>query len=318
MIENSTQILEAGNTVLEDVMNGVVFTTSITGIFLNIATIMALSHLPWSSKPNLRLVLSLCLANLTFATNYFTYMIAYYSNPSQSGYAFSCLMFEILRCVIYLFMYFNITYIVLDLYLAVTNPLGYASIITTVRTNKLLISTIFVCLVITALAIVFNYITLDETTQVHTHESSCSIYPSFLYIRSIHWIYKVSVFICIPVFIVLLVIILLAVQATHMTANINIGTSNLRGVINVYLVVSAFLLCFGPYQFVSFYIQYYPEMYDYYMTLVQTFERMFYLCSFITPLIYCLRMNAVKKGYTLMFKKCISAASDYQSVLYGE
>lgn len=316
--ENDTDTIVVGNKVTEDVINGIAFTISIVGVFLNIATVMAVSHLPWSSKPNLRLVQSVCIANLFFLLNYFFYMIAYYSNPSQSGYAPTCLMFEILRCVIYLFIYLNITYIVLDLYLSVTNPLGYASIITTSRTNKMLVMTIFICLIITALAVMFNYITLDTNSKIHTHESSCSIYPSYQYIRSLHWIYKVSVFICIPVFIVLLVIILLAVQATCSTTNINNGSSNTRGVINVYLVVSSFLICFGPYQFVSFYIQYCPDMYIYYMTLVQVFERMFYLCAFLTPLIYSLRMNSVKKGYTLMFKKCISAASDYQSVLYGE
>ena len=318
MTENETEIQIVKGEIRQDVINGVAFTVSIAGVFLNIATIMAVSHLPWSSKPNLRLVLSVCLANLVFLLNYFFYMIAYYSNPSQSGYATTCLMFEILRCGIYLFIYFNMSYIVLDLYLAVTNPLGYASIITTTRTNKMLVMTIFFCLIITSMAVLFNYLSLDSTTIVHTHESSCSIYPNFLYIRSLHWIYKVSVFICIPVFIVLLVIIVLAVQATHSSSNITNGTSTSREVINVYVVVSAFLLCFGPYQFVSFYIQYYPNMYYTYMALVQIFEHMFYLSAFLTPLIYSLRMNAVKKGYTLMFKKCISAASEYQSVLYGD
>lgn len=317
--ENGTgQVVELSNKMTENIANGIVFTTSIAGIFLNISTIMAVSHLPWSSKPNLRLVFSLCIGNLMFLLNYFLYMIAFYSNPTKSGYATTCLMYEILRCVIYLYMYFNITYIVLDLYLAVTNPLGYASIITTTRTNKTLVCTIVVCLIITALTVMFNYLTLDKTTQVHTHESSCSIYPSFLYIRSLHWIFKVSVFICIPVFIVLLVIILLAVQATNSATNKNIGSSNARGIVNVYLIVSAFLSCFAPYQFISFYIQYYPDMYNYYMTFVQIFERMYYLEAFLTPLIYSLRMNAVKKGYKLMFKKCISAATDYQNVLYGE
>lgn len=318
MEENDTRLLTVEDKITEDVINGIAFTTSIVGIFLNIATIMAVSHLPWSAKPNLKLVQSVCVANLLFLLNYFFYMITYYSNPSQSGYAATCLMFEILRCVIYLFIYLNMTYIVLDLYLAVTNPLGYASIITTSRTNKMLVLTVFICLIVMALAVTFNYITLDSTTEIHTHESSCSIYPSYQYIRSLHWIYKVSIFTCIPVFIVLLVIIVLAVQATCSTTNINNGSSNTRGVVNVYLVVLAFLLCFGPYQFVSFYIQYYPHMYFHYVTICRVFEHLFYLSAFLTPLIYSLRMNSVKKGYTLMFKKCISAASDYQSVLYGE
>ncbi|XP_052797555.1 olfactory receptor 8K3-like [Mya arenaria] len=304
--------------VIIDIVNVLVFIVSVFGIFLNMTTIIALSHLPWSSRPNLRLILSLCVANLAFLLNFLIYMITYYSNPAESGYAATCLMFEILRCVIYLYIFFNLSYIVLDLYLAVTNPLGYASIVNKGRTNKLLVMNAVICLIIAALAITFNYITIKDSTRVYTHESSCSIYPNYLYIRSFNWIFKVSVFICIPVFIVLLLIILLAVKATNDSSNRNTQPSNLRDVINVYMVMTSFLLCFGPYQFISFYIQYLPEKYEHYTILAPLLERLFYLNGFFMPLIYSLRMEDVKKGYTLMFKKCVSAASDYQSVLYRD
>jgi hypothetical protein len=263
--------------IVYDVTNVLVLIFSVTGIVLNITTIMALMHLPWCSRPNLRLVTSMCVANIMFALNFLVYMIAYYTNPDGSGYAVTCLMFEVLRCVLYLYIYFNITSIVLDLYLAVTNPLGYASIVTKGRTNKLLMISAFISLVIMALAIIFNFVTLTEATNVHTHESSCYIYPNYLYIRSFNWIFKVSVFICIPVYLVLMIIIFLAVKATNSSSNSQ--PSNTRGVIN---------------------------------------ERMFYVNPLITPLLYSLRVTDVRKGYMLMFKKCVTAATDYQSVFTGE
>ncbi|KAH3877184.1 hypothetical protein DPMN_001043 [Dreissena polymorpha] len=318
MGHNVTETLEINTSLIIDIINVVVFIIAILGIFLNITTIMALSHLPWSSRPNLRLVTSLCCANLLFLLNFLVYMIAFYSNPERSGYAFTCILFETLRCVIYLYTYFNVTCIVIDLYLAVTNPLGYASIVTISRTNKLLLINAMICLIVAALAIMFNVITINASTRVHTHESSCSFYPSYLYIQSFNWIFKVSVFICIPVFIVLLIIILLAVKETNASANRNTQPSDTRGVINVILIVIGFLVCFGPYQFLSFYIQYAPNMYDHFMILMQSLERMFYFNGFLLPLIYCLRMRDVKKGYTLMCKKCVSAATDYHGVLYGE
>ncbi|XP_045174295.1 atypical chemokine receptor 3-like [Mercenaria mercenaria] len=299
-----------------DVLNVLVLIVSVTGMFLNTTTILALVHLPWSSRPNLRLILSLCVANFLFALNFLIYMLAFYSNPIGSGYAVTCLMFEVLRCVLYLYIYFNLASIVLDLCLAVTNPLGYASIVTKGRTNKLLFINAFISLVIMALAITFNYLTLTEATNVHTHESSCSIYPNYVYIRSFNWIFKVSVFICIPVFIVLLTIIFLAVKAT--TSSSNSQPSNTRGVITVMLVIFTFLVCFAPYQFISFYIQYSPESYQHFSTLAQILERLLYLNGFFVPLLYSLRTQDVRKGYTLMFKKCVSAASDYQSVFTGE
>lgn len=302
--------------VVYDVLNVLVIIIAIAGMFLNTTTILALLHLPWSSRPNLRLVLSLCAANFLFALNYLIYMITYFSNPEGSGYVATCLMFEVLRCVLYLYIYFNLASIVLDLCLAVTNPLGYASIVTTGRTNKLLFINAFISLVIMALAITFNYLTLTESTDVHTHESSCSIYPNYVYIRSFNWIFKVSVFICIPVFLVLLIIIFLAVKATSFSSNSQ--PSNTRGVITVVIVVFTFLICFAPYQFISFYIQYSPQSYSNLSVVAQTLERMFYLNGFFTPLFYTIRMTDVKKGYTLMFKKCVTAASDYQSVFTGE
>lgn len=315
MEKNETKI---GNVegVIHDVLNVLVFVMAILGIFLNTATILALLHLPWSSRPNLRLVLSLCVANILFAVNFLIYMIAFFSNPPQSGYAVTCLMFEVLQCVLFLYIYFNLASIVLDLCLAVTNPLGYASIVTKGRTNKLLFINAFISLVIMALALIFNFITLADSKDVHTHESSCSIYPNFVYIRSFNWIFKVSVFICIPVFLVLLVIIFLAVKATNSSSNSQ--PSNTRGVITVMLVIFTFLFCFAPYQFVSFYIQYSPDSYKNLSVLAHTLERMFYLYGFFVPLLYSLRMTDVKKGYTLLFKRCISAASDYQSVFTGE
>lgn len=295
-----------------DVLNISIFIVAIIEMILNMTTILALVHLPWSSRPNLRLVLSMCIANFAFAFNFWIYMIAYYTNPAESGYASTCLMFEVLRCVIYLYIYFNLVSIVLDIYLAVTNPLGYASIVTQTRTTKLLIINAIISLVIMALAIMFNYLTLTEATHVYTHESSCSVYPNYLYIRSFNWIFKVSVFICIPVFIVLLIIIFLAVKETNSSANSQ--PSNTQGVVNVMLVVFIFLVCFGPYQFISFYIQYSPQSYQRFSMLAHILERLFYLYGFFIPLLYSLRMTDVKKGYTLMFKKCVTAASEYQSV----
>lgn len=315
MDQNGTQV-DYNQGIVHDVANVLVFIISIAGIILNITTIMALWHLPWRSRPNLRLVTSMCVANILFALNFIVYMIAYYTNPVGSGYAITCLLFEVLRCVLYLYIYFNVTSIVLDLYLAVTNPLGYASIVTKGRTNKLLMISAFVSLVIMALAIIFNFVTLTEATYVHTHESSCYIYPNYLYIRSFNWIFKVSVFICIPVFLVLLIIIFLAVKATNSSSNSQ--PSNTRGVINVVFVVLTFLICFGPYQFISFYIQYSPDSYQRLSVLAQILERMFYLNAFVTPLLYSLRVTDVRKGYTLMLKKCVTAATDYQSVFTGE
>lgn len=286
------------------------------GMFLNTTTIIALIHLPWSSKPNLRLVQSLCVANLAFAFNFLFYMVTFYTNPSESGYAGTCLFFEVVRCVLYIYIYLNVTSIVLDLYLAVTNPLGYASIVTTGRSNKLLVINAVISILIAGLSIMFNYLTLTEAPKVYVHESSCSLYPSYSFIRSLNWIFKVSIFISIPVFVVLLIIIFLAVKATKSSAN-NRQPSNIRGVVNVIIVVFVFLACFGPYQFISFYLQYSPDSYTNFSTIAKILERMFYLNGFFTPLLYSLRMTDVKKGYTLMFKKCVSAASDYQSVFTG-
>ncbi|KAL4225678.1 hypothetical protein ACF0H5_016367 [Mactra antiquata] len=316
MDENFTAT-EYADEVIQDVTNGLVFIVSMAGMVLNITTVLALVHLPWSSKPNLRLVLSLCVANFIFSLNFFIYMITYYSNPSGSGYVSTCLLFEVLKCVIYLYIYFNIVSIVLDLYLAVTNPLGYASIVTTGRTNKLLVINAFISILIASLTIVFNYVTLPDSNSVQTHENSCSIYSEFFYIRSFNWIFKVSIFISIPVLIVLLIIIFLAVKATNSSANRR-QPSNTRGVINVMLVVFCFLVCFGPYQFISFYIQESPNRNRSFLITAKFLDRLYYVNAFFSPLIYSTRMSDVKKGYTLLFKKCVSAASDYQSVFTGD
>ncbi|XP_060556347.1 atypical chemokine receptor 3-like [Ruditapes philippinarum] len=315
MDQNETAIGHAEEVTI-NVLNVLVLIISVAGMVLNTTTIVALLHLPWSSRPNIRLILSLCVANFLFSLNFLVYMIAYYSNPIGSGIEATCLMFEVLRCVLYLYVYFNLASIILDLCLAVTNPLGYASIVTQGRTNKLLFINAFISLVIMALAITFNFLTLTEATNVYSHESSCSIYPSYVYIRSFNWIFKVSVFICIPVFIVLLIIIFLAVKATNSSTNRQ--PSNTRGVITVMLVVFVFLVCFAPYQFISFYIQYSPTSYQNFSTLAHILERLSYLFEFFVPLLYSFRFQDARKGYTLMFKKCVSAASDYHSVFTGE
>ena len=309
-------VTEEDNPVVINVVQIIVFTTSLLGMLLNTTTIMALVHLPWCSRPNLRLLLSFCAANLIFAGNFLVYMVAVYSNPKGSGYAVTCLSFEVLRSVIYLYLYFNLASIILDLYLAVTNPLGYASIVTSERTNKLLIIIAVISVITVLLALTFNYLTITDKTIVYIHESSCSVYNTYLYIRSLNWIFKVSVFVSIPVFIVLLIIIFLAVKATNSAANAQ--PSNTRSVVTVMLVVTVFLVCYGPYQFISFYMQHSPDSYHRFSTVAKIFERMFYLNGFFTPLIYSLRMRDVKKGYTLMFKKCVSTAADYQSVFTGQ
>lgn len=305
----STTTQKISTSIAEDVINGIVFTTSIIGVIVNISTILAVSYHPWSAKPKMRLVLSLCVGNLVFLLNYILYRITYYSNPTRSGYESTCLMFEILRCGIYLFVYINIIYLVLDKLIASTNPFGYLSIITVKRTNRAIVCNIVFSILITLLTILFNFLFLQETSEVYTCLSTCSIYPKYKYIHYLNWIYKVSVFICIPVFPIFLVLTVRAVQKISSTVNKDVNNSVKKGIISVYLAVLAQVLCFGPYQVITLHYRN-SKSCDSQVTSVRILEQLYYIGAFLIPINQSLLMRKIQEGYRNMFKKWARYCTD--------